>query len=151
MIDSRFHRNEESAKDCCYNSSEFSNKESSTDKIYGPDPHIDLIENGGTIIPQAKWFPKETCDTQDHTSSMDASWRLDRSDGTNRSLNLTEIAERRPSAPTPMYPPLPFNPFLSKSPPPMPLNTDLTLGELMEIERKEEEDEEEAANYNHGL
>lgn len=135
-------------------------KGSSSDRIYGPDPHIDLLDTKESIIPPSKWFPSETSDpsagnTQNQTSSIDASWRLDRSDGKNRSLNLTEIEERRPSAPIPMYPPLPFNPFFSHSPPPLPINTppyrnnDLTLGELMEIERREEEGEEEEANYNH--
>ena len=159
MIDSRFHQDEESAKGCCYNSTNFI-KESSSERIYGPEPHIDLTGTGVNIIPQSKWFPEEetnlnTKHDQNQSSSLDASWHLDRSDGTNRSLNQTEIEERKPIAPAPVYPPLPYNPFFGSSPPPFPVNTppfrnnDLTLGELMEIERREEM--EEGATYNHDL
>ena len=56
-----------------------------------------------TIGPQAKLFPGNNSDNskpQDQNiNSIDASWRLDRSDGTNRSLNLTKIETRQPSAP----------------------------------------------------
>lgn len=154
LIDSRFHRNEESAKECCYNSSEFSRTETckgtKSDRIYGPDPHIDLLDTKENIIPQSKWFPSETSDPSagDTQNIRPHRRRLDRSDGTNRSLNFTEI-EKQPSAPIPMYPPIPFNPFFSNSPLPIHTppycNNDLTLGELMEIERREEEE----ANYNH--
>ena len=162
MIDSRFHQDEESAKGCCYNSSELptadSSQESTTKNVYGPEPYIDLFENGDIIIPQSKLFPNQntTPDSQDPTTSLDASWHLDRSDGTNRSLNISEIEEKRPTAPEPVYPPLPFNPFFEHSPPPFPINTPPawnndtpTLGELMEIERREEM--EAGATYNHEL
>ena len=42
---------------------------------------------------QGEPFPKFTKDKVNSRSSLDASWRLDRSDGTNRSLNQTEIKQ----------------------------------------------------------
>jgi len=77
---------------------------------------------------------------------MDSSWRLDRSDGINRSLNLTEIEERRPSAP-PVYPILPYNPFFSNSPLPFSdnlptrVNNELTMNELRKLEMQEERED----------
>ena len=64
------------------------------------NPHIDLLENGSIIIPQSKLFPDRT-KKQNHSSSLDTSWQLDRSDGANRSLNLTEIEEKKTVSPLP--------------------------------------------------
>ena len=107
-------------QECCYNKSEIPNtKEKSKHfadipEIYGPHPHIDVFGDGGTIIPQNVFLdPKlNPSRSQDHTSSMDASWRLYRTDGLNRSLNLTEIEERQPSAP-PANPVPPYNPYFT--------------------------------------
>ena len=159
MIDSRFHQDEESAKGCCYNSSNFIQEEN-TEEIYGSEPHIDLTGTGANIIPQSELVPEmeqssqNTEDDQNQQPSLDTSWCLDRSDGTNRSLNQSEIEDRKPTAPSQVYPSLPFNPFFRNSPPPFPINTPPswnngpTLGELMEIERQEME---EGATYNHEL
>ena len=68
---------------------------------------------------------------------MDASWRLDRSDGLNRSLNLMEIEERQPSAP-PANPVLPYNPYFTCNPT-SGINNDLTLDELRALEAEEEQ------------
>merc|ERR1712030_153447 len=51
MIGSRFHHDDESAKGCCYNSSNFI-QEKSTEEIFCPEPYIDLTGTGVKIIPQ---------------------------------------------------------------------------------------------------
>ena len=121
---------------------------------------MDLTGTGKRTTSQSNLLSKkeETTKNEEGTKnsqpSLDASWCLDRSDGTNRSLNQSEIEDRKPSAPNQVYPLLPFNPFFGTSPPPMPINTPHswdngpTLGELMEIERQEMED---GATYNHEL
>merc|ERR1712172_276866 len=126
---------------------------------YGPEPHIDLFETGENIIPQSRLFPTQETTTgneKNHTTSPDASWCLDRSDGTNRTLNTSEVEEKRPTAPEQVYPPLPFNPFFGNSPPPLPNNTPPawksripTLVELFELEKRETMESE--ASYNHEI
>ena len=155
MIDSRFHHDDDSAKGCCYNSSNFIKENSDEDQT--SEPNLEINQSA----------PDKTKEKINSNSSLDASWCLDRSDGTNRSLNQTEIEDKKPSAPNQVYPSLPFNPFFGNnpppipvshffgtSPPPMPINTPPawsngpTLGELMEIERQDLED---GATYNHEL
>ena len=66
LIDSRFHHDETSALECCYNSSEIpkvkrkNNHFAEIPEIYNMEPHIDLFENGEVIIPQRRLFPKST-------------------------------------------------------------------------------------------
>ena len=94
----------------------------------------------------------ETRDIQQ--SSLDASWCLDRSDGTNRSLNQSEIEEKKPSAPNPIYPPLPFNPYFRQNPPPMPVNTPPPrnkLGGIWIDDTPAEPEEEEEVVYVHQI
>ena len=104
---------------------------------------------------------------RNRSTSPDASWCLDRSDGTNRTLNTFEAERVRslntpgtqriyPTAPSPSVLQLPinptFNPFQT-SPPPMPaepkklwVEETLTQGEIWEIQRREQEEAE--VNYN---
>ena len=179
LIDSRFHQDEESARNCCYNSSNFTRENTSDELHYlDEDPHSADTQNTSQSNkkPRKKQAParpeiKEPAinSEDEQQNSLDASWCLDRSDGTNRSLNQTEVEEKRPTAPDQIYPPLPFNPYFGHSPPPFPVNTPPsfdhspppfpvntppswkdtpTLGEIMEMERQEEL---EAAGYNHKL
>jgi len=107
---------------------------------------------------KAPAIPKESKTTNNKESSLDASWCLDRSDGTNRTLNQSEIEDKKPSAPVPIYPQLPINPFFKRNPPPMPVNTlppNTSLGGIWiddtpnqgELKREEEEE----MMYNHQL
>merc|ERR1712030_283844 len=91
---------------------------------------------------------------EEEQNSLDASWCLDRSDGTNRSLNETEIEDKRPSAPDQIYPPLPFNPYFGDGPPPFPPSSPSSWADtptLGEIEERERQAELEASGYNHEL
>ena len=90
-----------------------------------------------------------------HSNSHDASWCLDRSDGTNQTLNTFEMEIAKPSAPSPSYlqPPNPAFNLFHTSPPPMPPTTPhlwsdetLTQGEIWEMQRRGEMEAEE--NYN---
>jgi len=107
---------------------------------------------------KAPTIPAGSKTTNNQESSLDASWCLDRSDGTNRSLNQSEIKGGKPSAPIPIYPQLPINPFFRRNPPPMPVNTlppNTRLGGIWiddtpnqgELKREEEEE----MMYNHQL
>jgi len=156
LIDSRYHQDEESAIACCYDPS-FFNKETSDEKSLDTTQEL-------TTKPRIKkkrkapTIPEESKTTDNQETSLDASWCLDRSDGTNRSLNQSEIEERKPSAPTPIYPQLPFNPYIRRNPPPMPINTPPPNSKLGGIwiddtpnQGELKRDEEEEMMYNHQL
>ena len=156
LIDSRFHQDEESAIACCYDPS-FFKKETSDEKSLDSTQEL-------TTKPKLKkkrkapTIPEEDETTDTQQMSMDASWCLDRSDGTNRSLNQSEIEERKPTAPSPIYPQLPFNPYIRKNPPPMPVNTPPPSNKLGGIwiddtpnQGELRGDEEEEMMYNHQL
>ena len=122
LIDSRYHQDEESAIACCYDPALF-NKET---------PDAMSLDSTQEITPKprirkkrrAPQIPEESKAKRNIETSLDASWCLDRSDGTNRSLNQSEIEDKKPSAPVPIYPQLPSNPFFrQRNPPPMPVNT----------------------------
>ena len=173
LVDSRFHRDERSAIGCCYNTSEIPtvllSEDSDTKMKY---PYVSRSElPDDNVVPISEIYAAHArrekrkrnsskkksrqSDVSNHSNSHDASWCLDRSDGTNRTLNTfeTEIAE--PSAPSPSYlqPPNPaFNPF-HMSPPPMPHTTPslwtdetLTQGEIWEMQRRGELEAEEDYN-----
>ena len=164
LIDSKFHQDEESARNCCYSTSNFTQEnhsERTHDLEAGPSSAeaCSIPQPNRKIKKQAPARPGgnevTTNSEEELQNSLDASWCLDRSDGTNRSLNQSEIEEKQPTAPHQIYPPLPFNPYFETSPPPIPPNTPPhwnntpMLGELMEIERQQEL--EEGAIYNHEL
>ena len=132
LVDSRFHQDEESAIACCYDPSFFKQETSEEDTLNSTKeltPKSSTIEAAPKPKPRAKRKapprPKEEEIKDTNQTSIDASWRLDRSDGTNRSLNQSEIEDKRPSAPDSIYPtiPLPFNPYFRMNPPPMPIST----------------------------
>merc|ERR1712030_120823 len=163
LIDSRFHNDEVSAKNCCYSSSNFTQEETSEmeTKRSSNQQCTNTSHNQPSNIkkkrkkqaPPRPNIKETTIPEEEEQNSLDASWCLDRNDGTNRSLNETEIEEKRPSAP--MYPQLSYNPYYGDGPPPFPTVspssswTDTpTMGELEERAKMEEL---EAAGCNHKL
>merc|ERR1711984_28516 len=127
LIDSRFHHNEESAKNCCYNTSNFTQEnhsERTQDLETNPSSleACSLPQSNKKIKKKAPACPGNNEATknpeEEPQNSLDASWCLDRSDGTNRSLNQSEIEDKKPSAPIPIYPQLPSNPFFRQRNPP---------------------------------
>ena len=122
LINSRVHQDEESAIACCYDPSFFKQEKTSEEDTLNSTKELTPKPRTRTKR-KAPPRPEEEEIKDNQQSSMDASWCLDRSDGTNRQLNQSEIEKKKPSAPNPIYPPLPFNPFFRQNPPPMPINT----------------------------
>ena len=163
LIDSRFHNDEGSAKNCCYSSSNFTQEETSEMEVSrnsnqqctntSHNQPSNIKKKKKKQAPPRPNIKETTILEEEEQNSLDASWCLDRSDGTNRSLNETEIEEKRPSAP--MYPQLSFNPYYGDGPPPFPTLSPSsswadtpTMGELEERARMEEL---EATGYNHEI
>ena len=177
LVDSRFHRDGRSAIGCCYNTSEIPTVMLSTDSdTSNKYPYVSRSElPNDKVVPiseiyaaydrrekrkrersRSKSNKKEARAEPNCSTSPDASWCLDRSDGTNRTLNTFETERLYPTAPSPSSLQLPinpaFNPFQT-SPPPMPAaipklwtEETLTQGEIWEIQRREQAEAE--VNYN---
>ena len=163
LIDSRFHNDEESANNCCYSTSNFAQEDNSEIQVHQSNDHqctntphkqtSNVKRKKKKQAPPRPDIKKQAIIEEEEQDSLDASWCLDRSDGTNRSLNETEIEDKRPSAP--IYPQLSYNPYFGDEPPPLPAISPSsswadtpTMGELEERARVEEL---EAAGYNHEL
>ena len=95
LIDSRVHQDEASAKACCYDLSNFKQENTSEENIL--DSTKELAPKPRTRTKRkAPPRPKENETEDSQQPSLDASWCLDRSDGTNRSLNQSEIEDKKP-------------------------------------------------------